>query len=121
MQNFVVWFEIPVKNLNRAMKFYSKVMAVELKSMDMGAAKGAMFPFARNVASGALIESNENKPSNTGSMLYLNGGKDLSVPLKRVKSAGGKIVQKKISLGEHGFMAIFEDTEGNHVALHSVK
>ncbi len=121
MNNFVVWFEIPVNNLDRAMKFYSTVMAVELQPVDMGPKKGAMFPFAQNVASGSLLESKEKKPSNMGTMVYLNGGEDLSVPLKRVKGAGGKIVQEKISIGEHGFMAIFEDTEGNHVALHSQK
>lgn len=121
MQNFVVWFEIPVKNIDRAVGFYSKVMSVELQPMEMGAAKGAMFPFAPNVASGALIESKENEPSNTGTMIYLNGGEDLSTPLSRVGSAGGKVIQEKSSIGEHGFMAIFEDTEGNHVALHSMK
>lgn len=121
MKNFVVWFEIPVQNLTRAMAFYSKVMNVELEAMDMGDSKGAMFPFSPDVASGALIESKENKPSKTGTMIYLNGGDDLSVPLSRVKNAGGKVVQEKMSLGDHGFMAIFEDTEGNDVALHSMK
>ena len=121
MNNLVVWFELPVKNLKRAMTFYSKVMGVELQAMDMGDSKGAMFPFAPGIASGALIESKENEPSTKGTMIYLNGGDDLSAPLKLVTTAGGKVVQEKISIGEHGFMAIFEDCEGNHVALHSMK
>ena len=121
MNNFVVWFEIPVSNLDRAMKFYSKVMSVELKSMEIGPSKQANFPFVPGVASGSLKESKESEPSAAGTMIYLNGGEDLSVPLARVEAAGGKIIKKKISIGEHGFMAIFKDTEGNHIALHSRK
>ena len=121
MNNFVVWFEIPVKDLNRAMKFYSKVMAVELQPMDMGPSKMAFFPFAPGVASGALAESKESAPSEKGTLVYLNGGGDLTIPLKRVEAAGGKILQGKTSIGEHGFIATFKDTEGNRVALHSAR
>ncbi len=120
-QNFAVWFEIPVSNMERAMKFYSKVFGIKMESGSMGQSSGAMFPFAPNMASGALILSKENKPCNYGSMIYLNGGDNLLKPLKRVIPAGGKIVQAKVSIGEYGYMAIFEDTEGNHVALHSMK
>ena len=121
MNNLVVWFDIPVKNLDRAMKFYSTVMSVELKSMEIGPNKQANFPFVPGVASGALKESKGNEPSATGLMVYLNGGEDLSIPLERVEAAGGTIFKSKTRLGENGFMAIFKDTEGNHVALHSRK
>ena len=47
MNNFVVWFDIPVKNLDRAMKFYSKVVSVELKSMEIGPSKQANFPLSQ--------------------------------------------------------------------------
>ena len=119
LDNFVVWFEIPVVDINRAMKFYSHVFGVKLEAGEMGDSKGAMFPFSPGAASGALIQSKENKPSPMGTMIYLSGGKDLSNPLKLVVPAGGKIIQEKLSIGDYGFMAIFEDTEGNHVALHS--
>ncbi len=121
MNNFVVWFDIPVQNLDRAMKFYSTVMSVELKSMEIGPNKQANFPFTPGVASGSLKESKEVEPNAVGTMVYLNGGEDLSVPLARVEAAGGKIVKEKTRIGENGFMAIFKDTEGNRVALHSRK
>ena len=121
MNNFVVWFDIPVKNLDRAMKFYSTVMSVELKPMEIGPNKQASFPFAPSVASGSLKETKGSEPSAAGTMVYLNGGEDLSVPLARVEAAGGTIVKNKTRIGENGFMAIFKDTEGNHVALHSRK
>ena len=50
-------------------------------------------------------------------MVYLNGGEDLSAPLARVEAAGGTIIKNKTRIGENGFMAVFKDTEGNHVAL----
>jgi predicted enzyme related to lactoylglutathione lyase len=121
MKNFVVWFEIPVKDLSRAMKFYSKVMAVEMQPMEMGPRRMAFFPMAPGIASGALLEGKENSPGEKGTLVYLNGGDDLAVPLKRVEAAGGKVLQDKMSIGEHGFIATFKDTEGNRVALHSMK
>jgi hypothetical protein len=121
MNNTVVWFEIPVKDLNRAVKFYSKVLAVEIQPVEAGPNKMAFFPFAPGVASGALVESKENAPNEKGTLVYLNGGGDLSLPLKRVEAAGGKILQSKTSIGDHGFIATFKDTEGNRVALHSMK
>jgi len=121
MNNMVVWFEIPVKDLNRAVKFYSKMLGVEVQSMEAGPNKMAFFPFAPGVASGALVESKENAPNEKGTLVYLNGGDDLSLPLKRVEAAGGKILQGKTGIGDHGFIATFKDTEGNRVALHSMK
>lgn len=119
MKNFVVWFDMPVKNLDRAMAFYSKVMAVELQAIEIGPDRQANFPFSRGFASGSLKESKKSEPSAAGTMVYLNGGDDLSTPLARVESAGGTIVKAKTRIGENGFMAIIRDTEGNHVALHS--
>ena len=121
MKNFAVWFEIPVKDLNRAMRFYSGVMAVELQPMEGGPRKMAFFPMAPGVASGSLVEDKENSPGEKGTLVYLNGGDDLAGPLKRVEAAGGKVLQGKTSIGEHGFIATFRDTEGNRVALHSMK
>jgi predicted enzyme related to lactoylglutathione lyase len=54
-------------------------------------------------------------------LIYLNGGDDLDVVLSKVEQAGGKIILPKTGIGPHGFMAHFEDSEGNKVALHSRK
>jgi len=120
MKNFVAWFDIPVKDLERAMKFYSKVFGVEIQKMEGAPKKYAMFPFAPGAASGGLVEDKE-MVTDKGTLLYLDGGEDLSVPLKKVEDAGGKVLQEKTSIGAHGFMATFKDTEGNRVALHSMK
>ena len=119
MENTVVWFDIPVKNIQRAIEFYGRVLDVELQVSEMGPSKLAFFPFSPGVASGALVEGPGATPSDKGTLVYLNGGSDLSTPLSRVKSAGGKILMEKTAIGEHGFIARFEDLDGNTVALHS--
>ncbi len=121
MENAVVWFDIPVTDIERAKEFYQAVIGTELTDMENGPSKMAMFPFAPGIASGALVQNPDSKPSGSGTTVYLNGGKDLSDPLSRVESAGGKIVMPKTSIGEYGFVARFQDTEGNVVALHSMQ
>ena len=120
MENTVVWFELPVTDLERAMKFYSEVMGVEFDIQEDERSKMAFFPFDQESVSGSLVLSDGYVPSNTGPVIYLNGGADLSEQLGRVEAAGGKVTIPKMSIGEHGFFAHFEDTEGNRVAFHSL-
>ena len=126
MANVVNWFDIPVSNLDRARTFYSAVLDTELTPpMDLGMEGSsedgvqAIFP-AREGVGGALVQSDNYKPSQEGSVVYLNGGDDLNIPLGKVEAAGGKIVMDKMSIGENGFIAFFSDTEGNKVGLHSM-
>ncbi len=120
MENIVVWFEIPVIDFDRAMKFYSVVMGVEFHIQKDEKSNMAFFPFEQGAASGALVLSEGYVPSNSGAVIYLNGGADLSEPLGRVEAAGGKVTLPKMSIGENGNIAHFEDTEGNRVAFHSM-
>lgn len=119
MQNAVNWFDIPVSDMARAKAFYSKVLDGELQAEFM-MADGLMsiLPHQDGVG-GALVQSESMIPSQTGSLIYLNGGDDLSIPLNRVESAGGQVLMDKMSIGENGFIAFFLDTEGNKVGLHS--
>jgi predicted enzyme related to lactoylglutathione lyase len=41
--------------------------------------------------------------------------------LKKVTANGGKTLMPKMGIGEDGFMAHFEESEGNRVALYSNK
>lgn len=85
--------------------------------------KYAMFPadMQNGEIGGGLVEEQGYEPSTSGSLIYLNGGEDLDLPLSRVEAAGGKIVVPKKSIGPNGFMAVFTDTEGNKIAFHSMK
>ncbi|WP_336298543.1 MULTISPECIES: VOC family protein [Zeaxanthinibacter] len=62
------------------------------------------------------------KPSDShGPLVYFTSA-DVQQELDRVERAGGKIVNPKTLIKEDvGYMAVFTDTEGNRIALHSRK
>jgi predicted enzyme related to lactoylglutathione lyase len=120
MSNAINWFELPAKNFDRAVKFYGEILAAELQLMDNPQMKMAFFPTTERGVGGCVTHGNGNRPNAEGTLVYLNGGEDLGTPLSRVEAAGGSVVMPKTSIGENGYMAIFLDTEGNRVALHSM-
>jgi len=124
MASAINWFEIPVNDLDRAKQFYGTILDGELNLQPMGEdGTMAILPYQNGVG-GALVKSDSDAwdytPSQQGSVVYLNGGDDLSVPLGRVETAGGKVLVDKMGIGENGFIAFFLDTEGNKVGIHSV-
>ena len=123
MANAINWFEIPVKNFNKAKTFYETILGATMQPMEAMGMKSAFFPADMENGSigGCIIEGQGYEPTTKGSLIYLNGGEDLSVVLSRVEKAGGKITLPKMAIGQNGFMAHFEDTEGNKVGLHSMK
>lgn len=118
--NALNWFEISVTNIGRAKKFYETIFEIEMHSMDMSDTKMAVFPPMGDKSGGALAQSSYHQPSAAGSLIYLNANPDLQLVLNRIENAGGKVVMPKTQISpEIGFMAMFNDTEGNLVALHS--
>lgn len=72
---------------------------------------------------GAVVDSGGfHKPSATdGPLIYLNANPDVQIVLDRIENAGGKIIVPKTQISpEYGYMAVFIDTEGNRIALHSI-
>jgi uncharacterized protein len=122
MENMVVWFEIPVNDIERAKKFYSFVFQIEIQLEYMGDTPYGFFPMRGYGNSGALVKRMDFQPSAKAATIYLNGGHDLSDPLSRIEPAGGTIlVPKTLISHEMGYYALFLDTEGNRVGLHSMK
>ena len=120
-----VWFELPATDLDRAQAFYEAVTARPMpreKTPD-GTKELAKFLAAPDDerAQGCVIKGEPFRPSPEGTLVYLNGGSDLAEPLSRVVAAGGRILLPKTSIGPHGFIALFQDSEGNRVGLHSEK
>ena len=122
--NVVGWFEIPVENMDRAIKFYEEVFDFKLDRNQMGPFDMAWFPrVTEGLGSGGSLVHfpAAYKPSTEGVLVYFTAHSgDLANELSRVEKAGGKVLQGKTQISEeHGFMALFTDSEGNRVALHS--
>ncbi|MEN8768826.1 MAG: VOC family protein [Candidatus Arcticimaribacter sp.] len=120
MSNIIHWIEIPTQNIERAAAFYSTILDIDMKVMEAMGMKTSFFPHTDPAQSGACLMQGPNyQPSDKGTIVYLNGGKDLQAALDRVEAAGGKIALPKTSIGQNGFMAHFLDTEGNKMGLYS--
>lgn len=120
--NNLNWFEIPVSDLERAKAFYEKVFLIKMPRMEMAGMEMAFFPAepGSGKASGGISKSDIHKPSMDGAIIYLNANPAMDDSLARVESAGGKIIMAKSKISDEiGYMAIFVDSEGNRVAMHS--
>jgi predicted enzyme related to lactoylglutathione lyase len=122
MQNQIRWFEIPVSDMARAKTFYQQVF--DTKLTDVTLANGlqmAMFPGDEHTVSGALCcHPGFYKPSMDGTLVYFNADPSISKILDRINTAGGSVIVPQTKLSDTaGSMAVFTDSEGNRVALHS--
>ena len=119
--NPVNWFEIPVNDMERAKKFYESVFDVELSMLSMGSMQMFQFPMVDDTygSAGTLVQMEGYKPSHDGTLVYFSVA-DIDGTLRKVIANGGKTLLPKMSIAEYGFVAHFEDSEGNKVALHSM-
>lgn len=120
--NVLNWFEIPVTDFARAKKFYEAVLGSPVTELPMGPITMGMFSADPSVVGGAIVHEEGSAPSTTGTRVYLNGGPDLAPMLARVAPAGGRVEVPKTEIGgDFGYFALFIDTEGNRVGLHSMQ
>lgn len=120
MNNPLRWFEIPTVDLERATAFYEHTFAITLRRENCGGNPLSIFPYAEPSPGGALVSMPQLAPRDNGTLIYLDGGDDLSAVLARIPAAGGKVVMEKTDLGDGiGHIALFIDCEGNRVGIHS--
>ncbi len=121
--NALNWFEIPAADINRAKSFYENVFGINMDVQDMMGMQMAFFPSdpMSGKVSGALVQGPMHKPSQDGSVVYLNANPaGMDTVIERIGQHGGQVVMPKTQITpEIGFMAFFIDSEGNKVALHS--
>jgi predicted enzyme related to lactoylglutathione lyase len=121
MQHALNWFEIPVEDFERAKQFYSRVLDYEMAEHQWGPNRMGLLRFGKNSVGGAIVKGPGYVPTRSGVFVYLNGGDDLNVVLDRVVAAGGQVVREKTLFApEVGYFALFLDTEGNELGLHSM-
>jgi predicted enzyme related to lactoylglutathione lyase len=117
----ISWFEIPVTDFARAKAFYEAVLGRPVEVMTMGPSTMGFLSTSPDAVGGAIVHGDGTAPSQSGTLVYLNGGDDLAAMLARVEPAGGQVAVPKTEIGNgFGFFAHFVDTEGNRVGLHSM-
>ncbi|MCE7990614.1 MAG: VOC family protein [Roseivirga sp.] len=120
MNTFVSIFEIPAINISRAIKFYESILSIDIQPLEFPGIEMGLFPYEDQTVTGVIMKGEGYKPSAEGVTVYLNGGENLQTALDKVEEHGGKIlIPKTPHADEIGFFAIFLDSEGNKMGLHS--
>ncbi|MDZ7846474.1 MAG: VOC family protein [Owenweeksia sp.] len=118
-QPFINWFEIPVLDLARAVRFYNYSLQTSLETIELSDYSMAIFPAQLGVG-GALVMGQGCEPSEIGSLIYLNAPDDIQSTLERIEEAGGRVITEKTKTNDDtGYFALFIDSEGNRLALNS--
>jgi predicted enzyme related to lactoylglutathione lyase len=118
MPSVVVWADIPVADMDRAVKFYGEILQVEMLQPVPGLPM-AIPPRETGPVAFDLIMSDDLKPGSTqGARIYLSALGDIEAMVKRIEDAGGRIVMPPTDMGEMvGTIAFFIDSEGNQIGI----
>ena len=120
MNNLISIDEIPTTDFARAVKFYQTILGVTIEEVDMDGMLMGVLPSDGETVNVVLVNGNDYKPTTDGAVLYLNAGNDLQPMLDKVEQNGGQVILPKTEISpEMGFFALFIDTEGNKLGLHS--
>lgn len=117
-ENFTVWAEIPVTDMDRAIAFYNQVFDTELKKDETGPNPMAMFPTANGAGAAGHLYPGKPAPEGSGPTIHLASPDTLEDALERVRQAGGRVLSEPISIPA-GRFAYCLDPDGNSIGLFS--
>ena len=133
--NVITWFEIPVLDSERARRFYETIFDIKMhtamfvikdfigegemnEEMTFFTSIQGIVQATSGRVTGALVKSDRFKPSTEGALIYFNASPNIQTVIDKIVPAGGKIIATKYK-NLAGYIAVFEDTEGNKLGLHS--
>lgn len=120
MKNLISIVEIPTTDFSRAVTFYKALLNIDIEEIDMDGTQMGVLLSENEGVNVSLIKDENVQPSINGTMVYFNAETDLQPILDKVEPNGGKIILPKTEISpEMGFFALFSDTEGNKIGLHS--
>jgi len=117
-RNLGVWFDIPVKDLDRANTFYREVLGIKVEKQQFNDVEFSVLEHQEGNG-GCLIPRGDEVTSDGGILVYFNVHGRIKDAVEKTTANGGEIVLPIHSIGPHGFRAIVLDSEGNRIALHS--
>ena len=117
----VVHFEIPVKDLERAKKFYSSIFGWEMNSVPKmeytiattGPTTEDRMPTESGFINGGFLKQ---KSPVLSPVLIINV-EDIETSRNKILKSGGKILKEPSKVGNMGIIAYFQDSEGNILGL----
>ena len=116
MTDRVVWFDLPVADLERAGRFYGAVLGIKVTQESAGNFKFALLEHGPEGNGGCLVRG---KPAAEGVLIYMNVDGRIRDAVKEAEKLGGRVLERITGIGPHGFRAVIMDSEGNRIALHS--
>ncbi|CDU02054.1 VOC family protein [Vibrio coralliirubri] len=122
--NPIGWFEIYVDDMSRAKAFYESIFKVTLEKLNNETGIDVemwVFPCEMESygATGALCKMSDVKAGGNSTMVYFSC-KDCATEASLAAANGGTLQVPKMDIGEHGFISVVSDTEGNMIGLHSM-
>lgn len=123
-QSVLVWGEIAVADMDRAVAFYQQHLGLTFKHESMEGLQMAIVEQQdAHGAGAALVKCDMMTPSMQGSLVYLHLGKPVSEAVAKLEQGGVEILLPAMPIkdGECGHIAIFKDSEGNKVGLWSME
>lgn len=120
MENTIKFFEIPVRDFKRGVRFYNSVFDTELTVVDLNGSKMAFFPnISDSGVGGAIVSGDRYTPSKRGSVPYISFTEDINNILSKVTLLGGEVIvpPKTAIYGAEGKFAMFIDCDGNRIGI----
>lgn len=115
--NLIVWSDIAVIDLERAVEFYSKVLDKKFDIKTFGETTFAVSE--HDQGNGICLVLDPENVSNHGPLLYFNVGSRIEAATDLVIELGGIIDQPVTPIGEYGKRSVVVDSEGNRIGLHA--
>lgn len=120
MKSYISIFEIPATDISRAIEFYEAILGIKIEKMNFPGMEMGILPYEGQMVTGVIIKGEGYQPSADGLTIYLNGGDNLQTILDKTEKNGGQIIVPKTPhADESGYFALFLDSEGNRIGLHS--
>lgn len=115
----IVWVEIPVLNMERALAFYNAVFQLQAEVYDDGERLSAVLWMIEGAPGLSLTKTAGFRPGLDGIWVYIHSSDPLDEVLARVEAAGGTVLSPLTSMGASGAYTLIQDTEGNTIALYT--
>ena len=130
----IIWFEIPIENLDRAVRFYSAILGTSIQKQMLLDKEYGIFKRENTGVGGVLVKKDNVKPG-SGIILFFyvnvlsdaieaachNGGKVITPKtlIKQTDEKGNRTIAQNLIDNQIGYFAELVDSEGNHISLYS--